>query len=294
MKTDSLFYRLFQQWPELALGLLKLPYSADRYRFVSEEIKQTGFRIDGLFKPADEKDEHLPIIFTEVQYQADNDFYGRFFTEITLYLYRQPVQRPWLALVIYPTRGIEKPATPSFEPFMSLANLQRIYLEDYRQVTDVQDVMQRLLQLLACTPSQIEPVIKHWQQTDWPKDNATLNFVETILVYKMPHLTREEIRTMLGLDTELKQTRFYQEIAEEEHRRGMLEGEIKGKVEGKLEGKLEGRLEGEMIILSHLLNKRFGPLPAEIEGRLLKASTEELERWSDRIFDAKTIDDIFA
>ncbi len=99
---------------------------------------------------------------------------------------------------------------------------------------------------------------------------------------------------MLGLDTELKQTRFYQEIAEEEHRRGMLEGEIKGKLEGRLEGKLEGRLEGEMIILSHLLNKRFGPLPAEIEGRLLKASTEELERWSDRIFDAKTIDDIFA
>jgi predicted transposase YdaD len=115
---------------------------------------------------------------------------------------------------------------------------------------------------------------------------------------------------MLGLDTELKQTRFYQEIAEEEHRRGMQEGEIKGKLEGrlegklegklegrlegKLEGKLEGRLEGEMIILSHLLNKRFGPLPAEIEGRLLKASTEELERWSDRIFDAKTIDDIFA
>ena len=30
MKTDSLFYRLFQQWPQLALSLLKLPYSGGK------------------------------------------------------------------------------------------------------------------------------------------------------------------------------------------------------------------------------------------------------------------------
>jgi predicted transposase YdaD len=39
----------------------------------------------------------------------------------------------------------------------------------------------------------------------------TLEFVETILVYRCPHWGREEIKAMLGLDTELKQTRFYQE-----------------------------------------------------------------------------------
>jgi predicted transposase YdaD len=51
MKTDTLFYRLFQRWPQLALELLGLPYSGDSYRFGSEEIKQTAFRIDGMFMP---------------------------------------------------------------------------------------------------------------------------------------------------------------------------------------------------------------------------------------------------
>jgi predicted transposase/invertase (TIGR01784 family) len=92
MKTDGLFYRLFQSCPQLALELPGLPYSGDSYRFVSEEIKQTGFRIDGLFKPTAESSD-LPLIFAEVQYQPDADFYARFWSEITLYLYRQKPQR---------------------------------------------------------------------------------------------------------------------------------------------------------------------------------------------------------
>lgn len=84
MKTDTLFYRLFLRCSQLALDLLGLPYSGDSYRFASEEIKQTAFRMDGLFKPIEDNQEH-PLIFAEVQYQPDADFYGRFFSEITLY-----------------------------------------------------------------------------------------------------------------------------------------------------------------------------------------------------------------
>jgi predicted transposase YdaD len=37
--------------------------------------------------------------------------------------------------------------------------------------------------------------------------------VETLLVYKLPRLSREEIRKMLNvLNVELKETRFYQEV----------------------------------------------------------------------------------
>ena len=43
-----------------------------------------------------------------------------------------------------------------------------------------------------------------------------LDFIETILVYKLPRLSREEIKTMFALnEIELKQTRFYQEAVEE-------------------------------------------------------------------------------
>ena len=43
----------------------------------------------------------------------------------------------------------------------------------------------------------------------------------TMASIKLPHLNREEIKAVLTLgDIELKQTRFYQEIAEEERQKG--------------------------------------------------------------------------
>jgi len=55
MKTDSLFYRLFQSSPGLVLELAGLDYSdAQAYRFCSEEIKQTAFRLDGILTPPQE------------------------------------------------------------------------------------------------------------------------------------------------------------------------------------------------------------------------------------------------
>lgn len=57
MKTDSLFYSVFKNILQLDLDFLDLPYAGDNYNFVSEEIKQTGFRIDGLFK-ANEKNSN--------------------------------------------------------------------------------------------------------------------------------------------------------------------------------------------------------------------------------------------
>ena len=108
MKTDSLFYRLFQAMPALALELAGIPV-AERaaYEFRSEEIKQTAFRLDGVLMPAAEVRE-APVVFVEVQYQPDEQFYGRFFAEILLYLYRCPPSHPWRALVIYPNRGVER------------------------------------------------------------------------------------------------------------------------------------------------------------------------------------------
>jgi predicted transposase YdaD len=105
-----------------------------------------------------------------------------------------------------------------------------------------------------------------------------LEFIETVLVYKLPNLSREEIKAMLGLDVQLKQTRFYQEAAEE----------------GKLIGLLEGALIGETQLLSRQLKKRFGPLPAWAQQNLDQATIPQLELWAERILDAETLSDVFA
>jgi predicted transposase/invertase (TIGR01784 family) len=52
------------------------------------------------------------------------------------------------------------------------------------------------------------------QLTDTKIKRDLINLIETIIVYKLPKKSREEIEAMLGL-SELKQTRVYQEALEE-------------------------------------------------------------------------------
>jgi predicted transposase/invertase (TIGR01784 family) len=49
-----------------------------------------------------------------------------------------------------------------------------------------------------------------------------LELIETILVYKFTNLSRQELEAMFGLD-ELKQTRYFREVAEEAKLEGKLE-----------------------------------------------------------------------
>jgi len=57
--------------------------------------------------------------------------------------------------------------------------------------------------------------------------------------------------------------------------------------------KHEGRTEGRAETILRQMGKRFGPLPAEIEQRVRSATLPELERWTDRILDAKTLAEVF-
>ncbi len=86
VKTDSIFYRLFQTFPESFFDLLNLPpETVNHYQFSSLEVKQLAFRLDGVFIPDNLND---PIYFVEVQFQKDERFYSRFFSEIFLYFHQ--------------------------------------------------------------------------------------------------------------------------------------------------------------------------------------------------------------
>ena len=63
--------------------------------------------------------------------------------------------------------------------------------------------------------------------------------IETIIIYKFPKLSYEEIEKMLNLE-EIKQTRVYQDAKEE------------GKLEGKLEGIEQGKLQQKIAMISLL------------------------------------------
>lgn len=56
MRRDSIFYKLFQQFPTLLFELLTSPpENASEYRFDSVAVKEPKFEIDGVFLPPENK-----------------------------------------------------------------------------------------------------------------------------------------------------------------------------------------------------------------------------------------------
>lgn len=76
------------------------------------------------------------------------------------------------------------------------------------------------------------------QLTDEVVQKNLINLIETIIVYKLPQKSREEIEAMFGL-SELKQTKVYQEAKQE----GLEEGRLEGKQEGLEEGERQAKLQ---------------------------------------------------
>ncbi len=280
MKTDTLFYRLFKDFPQFMLELLGLDYSGNSYRFASEEIKQTAFRLDGVFVPLNDNPEQ-PLIFAEVQFQPDDDFYDRLFTEIALFLRHKKPEHCWQALVIYPNRKVERAANRGFLPFMDLPQLHIVYLEDFLELDNLPPVLE-LGRLIICDEVKtIELARKLARESDKITLNM-LNFIETILAYKLPRLTRKEVKEMLALDdNQLKKSRFYQEVLEE------------GLEQGVEQGIEQGRDEAKHLWLHELLTQKFGQLPQATQQRINQADSVQLDKWMRRFLAASTLDDVF-
>ena len=76
--------------------------------------------------------------------------------------------------------------------------------------------------------------------------------------------------------------------------RGLQKGMEQGIEKGLEKGREEGRTQGTASVLLRLLNRRFGPLSADVTRRLAQSTPEQLEIWAERVLDARTIDEVFA
>lgn len=219
MKTDTIFYRLFQSFPSIFFELInRSPEEANNYEFTSREVKQLAFRIDGLFLPkTNEADK--PLYLVEVQFQPDTSLYYRIFSELFLYLKQYQPPHLWQIVVIYPNRSVEKEQILHFGKLLNLDQVRRIYLDELQQGESSLGVgvVKLVIEPEETAGEQARRLIVQAKQqlTDEVIKQDIINLIETIIVYKLPKKSREEIATMLGLSSELKKTRFYQEVLEE-------------------------------------------------------------------------------
>lgn len=220
MKTDSIFYRIFLEFPQSFFELIGVDKSVvDNYKFTSREIKQTSFRIDGLFLP-NNNEVNLPFYLVEVQFQPDDDLYYRLFSELFLFLKQYKPKNPWRIVVIYPKRSIEREQKHQFSEILLLNRVTRIYLdelgefsEQYLGIKLVKLIIESRKQAITTAKSLINQA--NQQLTNEQIKRNFLDLIETIIVYKLPNKPRKEIEAMFSLN-DLKQTKFYREAHQED------------------------------------------------------------------------------
>jgi predicted transposase/invertase (TIGR01784 family) len=238
MKTDTIFYALFQSAPGIFFELMgQSPELAQDYDFRSVEVKQTAFRLDGVMLP-----ERLDgtVYFGEVQFQSDEELYHRFFAELFLYLKQFPETHDWKGLLIYPRRSLQPKSSRLFEELLAGDRVHQVFLDELETLDRLPlglGLAKLVVEPEKSAPEKARRLIERARTEEdvGLSRQAIIEFVETIIVYKFTHLSRKEIEEMLGL-SELKNTRVYQEASE------------------------EGAQERQREIVATILSSRFGDL----------------------------------
>lgn len=289
MRTDTIFFQLFQTFDNLLFELVGLPpEAAEGYHFTSVEIKEKAFRFDGIFVP-DSLDKNL--WFVEVQFQKRAEFYWEFIGEIFLYLSQYKPEHDWQAVAIFAKRSIETEPPKQFRELFASDRIVRVYLDELPQDESLNLGIVRLIvaperEAIALAQSLADRV----GQGDRER---VIEFIETVLMYKFPRMSREEVEAMFTLG-DLKQTRIYQEAVQEGEQRGKLQGKIEGEKIGTQRGQILGRQQGLKQFAVKLLTRKFGKVSVKTVKRLEKLSAEQLEELAEAVLDFEKVADLDA
>jgi predicted transposase/invertase (TIGR01784 family) len=244
---------------------------ADRYIFESVEVKETSFRIDGVFIPPNQSGI---IYFAEVQFQLDELLYERMIREISIYAYRHRDSfADWRAVVIYPSRRMDKSNLSIAIEMLNSGRITPIYLDELQ----TEGILPIGLSLMVLTTlegdrakAEAIDLIERAQG-----DRAIIDVISTIMVYKFSNLSRDEIDAMLGI--ELEETRVYQEA----------------RAEGRAEG-LEIGIQQERTLVIKQLNRKLGNLSSQVQTIVSDLSIDRVESLGEALLDFTSMADLEA
>jgi predicted transposase/invertase (TIGR01784 family) len=270
MRRDTIFHKIFQQSPTLLFDLLpSAPANAADYTFTSVEVKETAFRMDGVFRPPTA--EGL-VYFCEVQFQPDEVLMERLFSEVGIFIYRyRETFFDWRAVIIYPSRSLEQSRQEILSEMLASGRIVRVYLDELGEIED----LPASLSLMVLTTFEGEMAIAGAKglierSGSGIDGRAIIDLVTTIMVYKFNNLTRNEVDVMLGI--ELTETRVYQDA--------------------KAEGHEEGTIEEAKRLALKLLRRRYGSLGNGVVAKINDLSLDQLESLCEDIMDFVNLQDL--
>jgi predicted transposase/invertase (TIGR01784 family) len=270
VKTDTIFYQLFQTFPNLLFELIgENPAQAQSYDFSSREIKELARTFDGIFLPVQNQAE-LPIYFVEVQFQSKPNFYSRFFTEIFVYLGQYEPPQNWRAVAVFASRNLDPGLPQPYKMFAETPYLTQVYLDEIAAIPQsslglgiVQLVMGQQESAVAEARQLVQTARQEVDNVEFKE--KVIELIETVLIYKLPKLNRKELEQMFGLE-DLKKTQYFQDVAAEAEEQGELKGKLKGKLEsvpgllklGLTIEQIAGALELDVELVKSAAEKQSG------------------------------------
>ena len=234
MITDPIFYRLFETSPETFFLLLGMAAdvatdTAARYEYKALEFKETSHRVDGVFLP---KESGLPLYFLEVQFYQLPSVYADLLTKVYTYLKQNDPAQAFCAVVLFANHNLEPKELRSYQPLLDAGLVRRFYLEELPEVAQAPlglSIMYLIRQSENEAPMTARDLVTRARTEigDEALRAHLIGLIETVIMYKLPRLTREEIRTMLQIH-DIRESRAYQEALEEGEKRGIEKGVEKG------------------------------------------------------------------
>ncbi len=272
MRRDSIFYKLFQQSPELLFQLLEqVPDNPEAYRFNSVAVKEPKFEIDGVFLPPEGTPNPI-VYFCEVQFQKDVILYERLFGESLLYFFRnRELFTDWRAVIIYPSRKMEQSRTLPYEDLLYSHRTTRIYLDELGDIETL-PIGVALMVLTTIDETEAPQVARELLQRSEVQESppivnrAIIEMVSIIMTYKFINMSREEVEAML--DITIQETRVYRDA------------------------KAEGVQEGRVSLVLLLLKNKLGKISPKLTRRIQALSFEQSEALAIALLQFKSIADL--
>jgi predicted transposase/invertase (TIGR01784 family) len=271
MITDPIFYRLFQCNPEtfflvLGMDVASARDAAAKYDFGAIEFKETAHRVDGVFRP---KKAGLPLYFLEVQFYRLPNVYADLLVKAYTYLKHNDPTQMFFGVVLFAQRSMEPKEVAPYEALLKSGQIQPYYLDEMPEGADaplglsILYLIRQEESLAAATACSL--IARTTREIGDEALRADLvELIETVIIYKLPRLSREEIQAMLQVH-DIRETKVYQEAKEEgiqegiekERRRSIANlRETKVYQEAKEEGIQEGIEKERRRSIANLLAKK--------------------------------------
>lgn len=118
------------------------------------------------------------------------------------------------------------------------------------------------------------------------RNQLILGFVDTYLRLndEEEETYRRELETFSPVERErvTEMTMSWKEAAEQ---KGLQQGLEQGLEQGLQEGLEKGKLQGMLTLITHQIERRFGPIDAETRKRITELNPAQLERLGDELVD---------